>query len=197
MRDKKWQRKIDEKVNAAVEHGVSTAGLPDRADEWMRAQAADLTWLLAHADDAVIWGRREPNGSWTTSTTLNGKALQQVRLFSREAELLAWRDGDGQWQARVIRDGAAAPLWTAAFDEYQMIVGTDFTTLANGFTRWVDGAQGMSHDMPALPVKVADPLNPPELKEAPPRLIVRHYLADEALARIVASRLVGFEEVGK
>jgi hypothetical protein len=35
------------------------------------------------------------------------------------------------------------------------------------------------------------------LKEAPPRLIVRHYLADEALARIVASRLVGFEEVGK
>lgn len=199
MRDDKWKRVIDDTIKASVQRDVPVAGLVDQPGEWAKTQAAafQLTWLLAHADEAVIWGKRERDGAWTTSSALNGQTLQQVRLFSSEAELLAWRDGDGQWQARLIRDGAATPIWTEAFDEYQMIVGTDFTVLDNGLTRWEDGAQGLSHAMPVPPIEVKNPLKPAEMRSAPPRLIVRHYLTYDPLARIVASRLAGFEEVGK
>lgn len=198
MRDKKWKRTIDDTVRAAVRTDIPVAGLPDRPAEWVKMQgdAFQLTWLLAHADDAVIWGKRGTD-EWITSSDLRGKTLQQVRLFSREAELLAWRNDEGQWQARVIQDGAAAFVWKAAFDEYQMIIGTKVEKQANGLTEWVDGAQGLRHDMPEPPMQVTDPLAPPELIDVPPRLIVRHYLADEPLARIVASRLAGFEEVKK
>lgn len=204
QRDDKWRRKIDDKVKASVQRDISVDGLADKPEDWVKSQgdAFQLTWLLAHADDAVIWGKRAGDGAWTTSSALDGQTLQQVRLFSSTAELLAWRDGDSHWQARLIRDGADANSieWSASFDEYQMLVGTEARPLANGLTQWTDGAQGLEHAMPVKTVVTykhkPDDADESE-KQRPPRLIVRHYLANEALARIVASRLVGFEEVGK
>jgi hypothetical protein len=53
------------------------------------------------------------------------------------------------------------------------------------FTLLRDGAQGLRHAVPvALAIGAADG------KATPHRLLVRHYLADEDFARIVASRLV-------
>jgi CRISPR-associated protein (TIGR03984 family) len=170
--------------------------------EWLQAQANQyrLKWLLAHADDGVIWGELR-DGRLVTSDSvasvvsppLRAETLQQARLFSEDAELLLWRDGDNRWHARFIRqplDGET-PTFTEAIDEPQMLWGTHGEH-RNGFTLLRDGAQGLCH---AVPMEL--PLGENQ-KANPPRLWVRHYLQedDNGFARIVASRLVKLSEEG-
>lgn len=172
---------------------------------WLEQQAAThgLRWLLAHADDGVVWGRVDKDAANKTaqlktsdsvapdvSPHLRLRTLQAARLFSSEAELLLWRDGDNHFQARLISDVATPDEgdWTEAFDERQMLWGTHGESKAEGFTLLRDGAQGLRH---AVPVAVA--LNA-KGDSTPPRLVVRHYLNRKGFARVVASRLVGFEE---
>jgi len=104
-----------------------------------------------------------------------------------------WRDGDNLFHARAIQDGGALAAdekemcFQDAFDEPQILWGTDAKPLGNGFTLVTDGAQGMRH---AAPLAV----NSVEGEEARPlRLVVRHYLADEDFARVAASRLVSLK----
>lgn len=178
--------------------------------EWLLEQAHEysLKWLLAHADDGVIWGRVD-SGRLVTSyeaarnhahgrnvcLPLRIETLQQARLFAPHAELLLWRDGNKQetWHAGLIRDAqnsdeAANALWTDAFDEAQMLWGTHGDRLPDDFTLLRDGSQGLRHAVPLSLRLDADG------KTDPPRLIVRHYLNGEGLARIVASRLVELKE---
>src|SRR5262249_20518527 len=120
------------------------------------------------------------------SPPLRVQALQQVRLFAQHAELLVWR-GEGGWQARLIRDGSDGNGWVEAVDERQLLWGTHGTRLDHDFTLLRDGAQGLRHAVPlALPIG-------PKGDAIPPRLRVRHYLANESFARVVASRLVDLE----
>jgi CRISPR-associated protein (TIGR03984 family) len=171
--------------------------------EWLQQQAREhgLKYLLAHADDGVIWGRldgevlriaRDAAGqhadALACSPPLRVETLQQARLFGELAELLVWRE-DAGWKARLIRDEATEQItWKEAIDEYQLLWGTHGTALEMDFTLFRDGAQGLRH---AVPVVLA--IGAADVKAAPPRLLVRHYLADEDFARIVASRLVDLE----
>lgn len=194
-----------------------------QATEWFTEQANALAakvgaadwYLLAHADDGVIWGR-VASGNLTTSdkaindkhatlspndtaraeveaalktcAPLRGETLQQARLFCESAELFVWRDGDNRFHARLIRDRRdnEQSVWDECFDERQMLWGTDDTPLPHDFTLWSDGAQGLRHAMPLPPAINA------QGKAAPPRLIVRHYISMKGFARVEASRLVGF-----
>ncbi|WP_297029166.1 CRISPR-associated protein Csx19 [Thermogutta sp.] len=163
---------------------------------WLQTQAVqhNLRWLLAHADDGVIWGELR-NGQLVTSESvapevsppLRAETLQQVRLFATRAELLLWRDGDNRWHARLIRDAGHGekPTFTDAIDEPQILWGTDPQPLANGFTLMSDGAQGLRH---AVPLDVRGRFDE---SSRPLRLWVRHYLQDDesGFTRIVASRL--------
>ena len=76
-----------------------------------QARAYNLHWLLAHADDGVIWGEVRANGLHLSSDVfpqvsppLRAITLQQARLFGPDAELFFWKD-NAAWRARLIQDG--------------------------------------------------------------------------------------------
>jgi CRISPR-associated protein (TIGR03984 family) len=182
------------KPHPAVVECIPTDSIND-VKEWLQTQASThkLKWLLAHADDGVIWGKVE-NGSLLTSDTVapevsppqRAETQQQGRLFAGNAELLLWRNGDNQWHARLIRLSAdgEAPTFIDAINEPQMLWGTHGEH-RNGFTLLCDGAQGLCH---AVPIEL--PLGQNH-ETKPPRLWVRHYLQDDdnGFTRIAASRL--------
>lgn len=178
--------------------------------EWLAAKAREhgLKWLLATADDGIIWGVVE-NGALRIShdaaqgngeaekvcAALRKETLQQARLFAQGAELVLWRDGRNVWQARLIKDANDTALeqatWVHHFDEPQLLWGTHGRHLKHDFTLLRDGDQGLRHAVPmTLPLGDGG-------KTEPPRLLVRHYLNKEGFARVVASRLVDLKTEGE
>ena len=176
-----------------------TVGCLDDVKAWLECHAKEhgLQWLLAHVDDGVVWGRVEEGALHVSgevapevSPPLRETTLQQARLFGCQAELLLWRDGDNQWHARLLRDAedGEPTEWDESFDEPQRLWGTHGAPLNNDFTLFRDGAQGLRHALP-FPLCAGDAEQP----LAPPRLVVRHYLSKASFARVVASRLIGFD----
>jgi CRISPR-associated protein (TIGR03984 family) len=161
-----------------------------------QAQAHDLTTLLAHADDGVIWGEMRQKQLLTSgdvfsepdvSPPLRALTLQQARLFGPAAELLLWRT-EGGWQARLVTDDVGDEV--ECFDEWQILWGTRCEGSRDGFTLVADGAQGLRH---APPVRVDVRLFDPGENRRPLRLQVRHYLetdTESGLLRVTLSRLV-------
>lgn len=161
---------------------------------WLKSQARDYSWFLAHADDGIIWGKVE-NGTLTMQEAagflpeLRSQTLQQARLFGEMSELLIWRDGDGSWQARLLTEAAKEGEeadFAQAIDECQMLWGTHPHPTTNGFTLMADGEQGLKH---AVPLEVSGSY---DIHRRPLRLQVRHYLVENenGFNRIAASRLV-------
>jgi CRISPR-associated protein (TIGR03984 family) len=187
------------KSHPAVVESIATDNISNVKD-WLRSRAVkyELKWLLAHADDGVIWGKVENRSLLTSDTVapevsppLRAETLQQARLFAEHAELLLWRDGDNLWHARLIRRPAdgETPMFTDAIDEPQLLWGTHGEHRDN-FTLLRDGAQGLRHAVPMeLPLGQND-------ETEPPRLLVRHYFQDDdnGFTRIVASRLVELKQ---
>lgn len=212
------------KRNITAKHPARSVSVtdfdPDNLVGWLEknAKTHQLTYLLAHAEDGVIWGRVDGNGRLLTSydalhkasaqETWDGpriaaakqslprlriEALQQARLFSQEAELYIWKDGDEKWHGRLVANVKEAETadWSESFDEPQLLWGTHGTTLADNFTLLEDGAQGLRHAVP-MPLKL-DTGSQKFGEATPPRLLVRHYLNKDGFAHIAASRLVALE----
>lgn len=191
--------KLEIKIRPALVRKIDTTEVCDDIKKWLEKQAANfaLKWLLAHADDGVIWGRID-NGTLITSSEVDEacdispplriETLQQARLFAPHGEILLWRDGDGNWNARLIRDaeGGEKVDWEEVVDEAQILWGTDGRVLSKGFTLMSDGGQGLRH---VVPIEV---YTKPGDRNRPLRLWVRHYIGEdgEGYARIVASRLM-------
>lgn len=167
----------------AVVEPLGAVNFGNDLKQWLEDQAVrnGFKWLLAHADDGVIWGRLD-NGKLITSSEVNpskvqvspplrGKTLLQACLFSSHGELLLWRDGDNCWRARIIRDAANGekPDWDDAIDEYQILWGNNARPLRDGFTLMNDGSQGLRH---IVPLKVTVIIK----GSRPLRLKVRHYI---------------------
>jgi CRISPR-associated protein (TIGR03984 family) len=192
MNDERWQEiTVDEKFEADPR-------------QWLAGHArADMPWLLAHADDGVIWGKRESNGTLKLSSDvfadpgrypavavkLRTQTLLQARVFGPGGELLLWRTEDG-FAARLIEDGPEPPP-DALPDEVHLLwgMGSD-VEVRDGFTWLSEGQQGLRH---APPVSVAAVRNTSRLA-----LLVRHYVGydDEGQAFIELSRLVELVERG-
>ncbi|MFB6274143.1 MAG: CRISPR-associated protein Csx19 [Salinibacter sp.] len=208
-------RSIEEYPAAVVRNAeIDTTGCHDGESgvrRWLESQAAlrenhHLSWLLAHADDGVVWGRVEEDGALVTSheaaqgdaealevcPPLRTTTLQQARLFGRGGELLLWRDGARDLHARLIykADGEDATVWEKGFDEQQMLWGKGGRPLDHDFFFWSHGAEGLRHALPFRRGYFATAASAEV--SSPPRLRVRHYLNSEGLARVAASRLVGF-----
>jgi len=150
-----------------------------------QARAYGLRWLLAHADDGVIWGELRTDGLHLSgdafpefSPPLRAVTLQQARLFGSQAELLLWKDETG-WRARLIRDGAGES--GEYYDETHLLWGDKAEQQQDGFVLVRQGAEGLRH---------APPL--PQEARLPACLQVRHYLAydPDGQAYITCSRLV-------
>lgn len=185
--------------------GKTPANAPlDNVGAWLAEQGAThkLGWLLAHADDGVIWGRIDGQRLITSHDAARGHAgaepvcrplrsatLRQARLFGPAGELLLWRDGENGWHARVIQDGAAgeSATWERAFDEEHLLWGTRATPIEDRFTLIEHAAEGLRH---ALPMPVTFPIGRAANQAEQPRLLIRHYLDRHGPARVVASRLV-------
>jgi len=176
----------------------------DDVRAWLEGAAHDygLQWLLAHADDGIIWGRFVHDASGVrlvthpprptvkgvtlpTPPALQRDTLQTARLFAPGAEVLLWRDDDDTWRARggeVL--GAKDPRppgvahFNEAFDEAHILWGNRAQRLdpVDGvpFTAMEDGAQGLRYVVPLGPRGV-----PPDTgtNARRLRLCVRHYIA--------------------
>ena len=148
-----------------------------------------LTYLLAHADDGVIWGRFD-DGKLTIANQVFTKhdfpklrllTLQQCRIFGYQGEVLLWKYGEN-WQWRFIDDSGKDKI-----EERQILWGTHGKKQGN-FTLLWDGSQGLRHAVPFTDVELKD-----DRLVNPVRLIVHHYIDyddNSGVARICLSRLV-------
>jgi len=159
---------------------------------WLsRRMSEDMPWLLAHADDGVIWGRRQSDGSLLLSSDvfnlksrypaiaveLRPETLQQLRIFGPGGELLIWRD-EGRFQGRIITDGDS--LREDAWQEQHLLWGTSIEQ-REGFSLLKEGQQGPQH---AVPIVVSG------ARRA--ALTVRHYAQSDQYGQAIVglSRLV-------
>ncbi|MDA0211211.1 MULTISPECIES: CRISPR-associated protein Csx19 [unclassified Desertifilum] len=159
--------------------------------EWLdaHAQTYHLKYLLAHADDGIIWGHfRQENLNISNcvlpqSPLLRLATLQQCRVFSQVGEVMLWKFS-GEWKARFISDLKINPII-----ENQILWGTHgYKREHKGFTILKDGSQGLKHAVPITDIEV----DKAEKLVQPVRLTVYHYIdyGDNGIARIHLSRLV-------
>ena len=168
---------------------------------WLREQATShkLTYLLAHGDDGVIWGRFD-NGKLTTAEQvfypcdfnvyfpkLRLLTLQQCRIFGQNGEVLLWRMRDRKFKWCFIGNPEEDKI-----SESQILWGTNGIKKDN-FTLLWDGSQGLKHAVPFTNIELKG-----DRLVQPVRLIVHHYITYDAegVARIHRSRLVDLS-IGK
>lgn len=159
---------------------------------WLEAQANQykLKFLLAHAEDGVIWGKFQ-NGNLITADSvfsefakLRKLTLQQCRIFGENSEVMLWK-ADDAFQARLIQDEEN----TEFILENQILWGTQAEKNSESFTLVSDGSQGLCHAVPLADIN----FDAKQKLYRPLRLCVRHYInydEETGLARIYLSRLV-------
>jgi CRISPR-associated protein (TIGR03984 family) len=166
---------------------------------WLKTQANEykLQYLLAHADDGVIWGEfRGDDCKLVTSgdddvfpqlAKLRFCTLQQCRIFGEKGEVMLWKVGQN-WKARSIEDRHLSK------DDYiceeQILWGTQSQgQLQQHFTLVSDASQGLKHAVPLTNIPFS---NDKKNLYRPIRLVVRHYINydESGVARICLSRLV-------
>jgi CRISPR-associated protein (TIGR03984 family) len=181
---------------------------------WLAGQATkERPFLLAFADDGIIWGlwrtgslvtsieaaqaaaKADPDNpklrqSTAVSPPLRGVTLQSASLFGPADEMRLFRDENGDWQACRIGDPSDPK---DVIRESQLLVGSEVVTSLEEFTHVRDRVQqGLDHIPPVklLARDVADGQGP--------RLVVHHHIeydGETGEARIAGSRLV-FLSVG-
>jgi CRISPR-associated protein (TIGR03984 family) len=176
---------------------VKMDGFVDEPTKWLsqQMQAGKLKYLLAHADDGVIWGRLDGEELITShdvapkySPPLRAETLLTARIFAPVGELLVWRNETGAWLGRLIAEKMLSDVtasWDKAFEEQQILLGTKAVSLERDFALVSEGSQGLFH---AVPLNLSGQINE---QHRPLRFVVRHYLKadDYGFMRISASRL--------
>ena len=167
--------------------------------QWLKAHARpDMPYALIHADDGVIWGKRQADGTLSLSgevfsdparypavaVELRPETLQQVRLFGPAGELFVWRTREG-FAGRSLMDGPAHD--EDAFEQAYLLWHQGQPEAVDrqaGFALLQEGGQGPQHAPPVIPNG-----------RQRPRLVVRHYVDydDQEQAYIALSRLVNLE----
>ena len=163
-------------------------------ERWLTEKSVELEspWLLAFAEDGVIWGLVEKGELYLSSaehTKVSPKlrliTLQSLRLFGAEAELLLWREGHG-FKARILKEGGGEPR---KFRDYELLLwgaAEESQEPAGRFRLMTEGAQGFLHAPPVAAQRA--------------KLIARDYLDhdhDTGQALIRWNRLTGLKEGGK
>jgi CRISPR-associated protein (TIGR03984 family) len=176
-----------------LKYSIEPVILPPDIDQnfpaWLsqQFQGHNLRWLLAYADDGVIWGEMRQDGLHLSSEqfpeispSLRYITFKEARLFSENAEIHLWKDGD-KWQCILIRDGEGSEA--KCYDESYLLWGTNKQKTADGFTVVYQGSEGLCH---APPVSIDD------IYRFTIKIKVRHFLNcdSDGQAYIAFSRLV-------
>ncbi|MCA6596728.1 MAG: CRISPR-associated protein Csx19 [Pseudanabaena sp.] len=168
--------------------------------DWLegKAQQHNLRYLLAHAEDGVIWGRFDDHRLKTSGDVfdqfakLRSQILQQCRMFGDKCEVMLWKVGK-DWKARSIEDTNNPDCLPD--DEHQILWGTKPEQEKDGFTLVADGQEGLKHAVPLINIS----FDQSKTLYRPLRLTVRHYLdedPDTGVVRIYLSRLVNLTGQG-
>lgn len=156
-----------------------------------RAVNGKYQYLLAHADDGVVWGYVEDNKSLKLSSppALRLETLWELRLFGETSEWHVWRVED-QWYASTVTDDEGVSI--KAFDEQYILWGTDPAEgkkPGNGFYPVQEADLGVMHTPPI------------EIKNGRHtlKLSVRHYLGHDETGSVYVklSRLMGLSNGGE
>lgn len=173
-------------------------------NDWLQMKAREYrsSYLLAHTNDGVIWGKFQ-KGSFNLVTSgdafermpkLKETTLQQCRIFGENAEIMLWRS-DGVWKARLIEDSNLSEC--NFIEDSQIIWGTRPEKVNDKlkFTLVTDGRQGLRHAVPLINIGFRDRQQEEKTLYRPIRLLVRHYIDydDSAIAKIYLSRLVNLQ----
>lgn len=170
------------------------------------ALGVGFAWALAHSDDGVTWGRFDGEaGCWRlghdavpeVSPPVRTEALQELRLFGEDGEVLIWRSDEGL-RGRLLEDARgdgprdeSDPLRPA--DEFRIVRGDRIRAEARGgFTRVTD-ATGAEQVLPLA-------LDESQLRQHKVRLHVRHHWEQDAqngTVRIAVTRLVKLTTRGR
>lgn len=185
-------------MNREIKKVKTQTGKPERIEApqtaWdEQSKSGKFTYLLAHAEDGVIWGKVDggklllsSDAYPAVSPKLRVETLRELRLFGKKAEWFLWRSDDG-WRARLIEDGAGGEA--EYFDEKHILWGTNAVEKSKPpFTLVTEADTGIRH-APPIALNGRHSL----------RLVVRHYLAesDNGVAFVKLSRLVDLENGGK
>jgi len=173
--------------------------------DWLKQRVKNyhLHYLLAHAEDGVIWGRFDTNsGSVITAREvfpeckfpeLRLNTLQQCRVFGKAGEVLLWKT-NGKWRSRLILETKVSELMAkkqiGLIPESHLLWGTQGKENPEcGFTLLSDGSQGLKHAVPMTGINFDK--DDKKLKR-PVKLEVHHYFCydSDGVARIFLSRLV-------
>lgn len=170
---------------------------------WLADQAsAERPYLLAHADDGVIWGRWVDGKlrishelSPDISPPLRGVTLQQAFVFGEQDEIRLFHNELGEWQSRRVVDAHASDtiVETQVLWGNEAIERFDLSAQQNGsigFTHLRDRVQqGLDQVLPMI-IHQADL---PRDGSTQPRMTVHHFIEynpKTGEARIGLSRLV-------
>ncbi|MDZ8227613.1 CRISPR-associated protein Csx19 [Nostoc sp. ChiVER01] len=191
--------KPDCKILDDIQNISNTTDLRKWLQEKVQSSEYNLKYLLAHAEDGVIWGYFDSEVNLITPTEpeelfpkykfplFNYETLQQGRVFGDSAEIMFWRTEDGL-KAILIKDNKDTEFLT----EKQILWGTQAEEVKDKFTLVSDGSQGLRHAVPVTGIE----FNKTEKSYRPLYLIVHNYIDyDEniGLARIYLSRLVSLK----
>ncbi|MEG4282711.1 CRISPR-associated protein Csx19 [Microcoleus sp. A006_D1] len=163
----------------------------------LKAKQYQLQYLLAHADDGVIWGELRGNDKKLVTSGDDDVfpklakfrlcTLQQSRIFGKKAEVMLWKVGQN-WKARLIKDEYLSK--EDYICEKQILWGTQREGESKQeFTLVSDGSQGLKYAVPLINIPFSQ-----DKKNLyhPIRLLVHHYIDydDSGVARVYLSRLV-------
>ena len=183
--------RVIESINCTIDVFKDIPNPQTSLDE--NVASGQFSYLLAHADDGVIWGKIEnktlalsSDAYPDVSPKLRMETLRELRLFGKDAEWFLWRFEDG-WRARLIKDGKGPQM--DVFTESYLLWGTDSVGAAKTpFTLVQEADTGIRH-APPLVLKGRHSLH----------LLMRHYLEDDqaGVVLIKLSRLVDLKTGGK
>ncbi|MEH2169969.1 MAG: CRISPR-associated protein Csx19 [Nostoc sp.] len=191
--------KPDCKILDDIQTISDTVNLRKWLQKKVQSSGYNLKYLLAHAEDGVIWGYFNPEGNLITATepeklfpkykfpVFRYETLQQCRVFGDSEEIMFWRTEDGL-KAILIKDNQHSEFIT----EQQILWGTQAEQIKDKFTLVSDGSQGLRHAVP-LPTIEFDKT---QKLYRPLYIVVRNYINYDpktGLARIYLSRLVSLK----
>jgi CRISPR-associated protein (TIGR03984 family) len=199
--------KVYQQLTQISEETLTETSLKDWLTQHAITENYQLPYLLAHAEDGIIWGRFDvENLALETSdrafpecqfSCLRLSTLQQCRIFGEAGEVLLWNDS-GVWRSRLILQSKVSELIAqqqiGLIPELQILWGTQGKTNGN-FTLLSDGSQGLKH---AVPISVDQTYFSKDRNELyrPVRLEVNHYFCydSDGVAKICLSRLVSLKK---
>lgn len=158
-------------------------------------------WLLAYADDGVIWGKIDDHKMVTAADVfnteypgafpvLNMDKLQKASLFGERAEIRLFRR-NGSWSALRIEENPAADE-SDSFVRSYLLWGNRVKARKDGWT-WVEDGQLGIHQ--ALPLEITD-----KISHRIMRIDIRYYIdyeKDHGQALIAAKRLCNLFTIGE